>query len=297
MEVKVRASASHSENTNNNSSSGNVDTQKEDMRIHSIAINIAKISLFVSVANTIYDIVMLAMNSKLEILAIGITQTVLNITSSLLFVISTLIATLYGSRTMKRITDTDTDSSIVRVSIIQELLHRYKHSNLKKEALRINELMENTIVSSRSELYDCVQRFRGALRKHLVKRMGLSSAISIIMALFLYFNTLFYLILYSGYYSDNSNSNSNNANVNVLSAKSARFLYFSLNIANPIVCSLFSYIVVLCDNFHSAVEYASKVHEAVNSTSERNLDKETMINDLRECIERPLFKQLFEVSV
>lgn len=256
----------------NQSSPNNEEVEEDNSQyVHNISMLIAKITLVINLINIIYDIVMLSMTNPINLLGIDILQTMINIAGNIIFAISTVIAALYGSRTLKHTT---------KLSIIQEITHRYKQSDLKIEALRINELMETITVDHSNPLYNTVHQYREALRKHLIGRMGLSGAINIILALFLYFNLLIYFIVYSGW--------------NDISPRSIRLLYFSMNVINPIICTVFSYIVVLCDNFNSTVEYTLRVNQGITNQSYRVIDVISYIDDLRERVERPLYKQLFD---
>jgi hypothetical protein len=246
--------------------------------IHKIAMIITYISMFVQAGNVLYDIVVLSIGSNMDLLSIDIIQTFLNFLGNASFVIATLIAVLYGSKTLGKVGPGPELQE--KLGVLEELIHRYKHSNLKKEGLRIGEIMEEIVVPrENTELYEAVKNFRKSLQIQLVSRMGLSSAINVITGLFLYFNLLLNFIVYTNWYK--------------LPPKSTRLLYFSLNVINPLICGVFSYIVVLCDNFNSAVEYTLRVKTVVKENNPRLVDTISEINDLKDRIERPLLKQLF----
>jgi len=227
-------------------------------------------SLFLNLLNVAYDIFALARPDISVETWLGIMQTVLGTLCSILFGLSTTITALYGSKTLGK---------IATESMWAELLHRYKHTNIKEEALRINKILEDINLPHTSLLYQEVHLFKCAIREHMLTRKGLSGMLNILATIFLYFNCLVSTILY--------------ANLLRMSGSSRRLLYLMLNVINPSICLLISYFVVLCDNFNSIVIYSHRVSELLRVQNEQVPAAKKEIGDYVGHIERPLFRQMW----
>ena len=165
------------------------------------------------------------------------------------------------------------------LSIFWQLYYRWKHTEPKQKALQVNRIMEAVVLSPTSALYESVYSFRETIRSHMLSRMGLSGLLNLMTTIFLYFNVLIYIILYT--------------KILKLDSSSTRLLYLMLNIINPLVCLAISYIVVLCDNFNSLVVYARKVSELLSSSIDKLAETKQTIESLTKKIEKPLHHQLW----
>jgi hypothetical protein len=227
-------------------------------------------SFLLNLLNVGYDIFRLARPDITTESWLGITQTILGALCSILFGLSTTITALYGSKTLGKVTTE---------SVWEELLHRYKHTNIKEEALRINRIMEDVDLPHTSPLYQDIHLFRCAIREHMLTRKGLNGMLNILATIFLYYNCLASTILY--------------ANVLRLEGNSKRLLYLMLNVVNPCICLLISYFVVLCDNFNSIVIYSRRVSELLQVQNEQMLAARMEIQGYVDRIERPLYRQMW----
>lgn len=172
-----------------------------------------------------------------------------------------------------------TNQTDQELSIFYQLYYRWKHTEPKQKALQVNMIMEAVVLSPTSALYESVYSFRETIRSHMLSRMGLSGLLNLMTTIFLYFNVLIYIILYT--------------KILKLDSSSTRLLYLMLNIVNPLVCLAISYIVVLCDNFNSLVVYARKVSELLGSSVDKLTETKQTIESLTRKIEKPLHHQLW----
>ena len=228
------------------------------------------VSMGINLLNVGYDIFALARADPSPGAWIGIVQVVFGMTGSILFGISTTIVALYGSRTLGKIN---------APSMVKELLHRYEHTNIKEEALRVNRIMEGIDLPQTSPLYQQIHAFKNVIRDHMLTRKGLRGMLNILTTIFLYYNCLASVILYAGVVS--------------LRGNSQRLLYLMLNVVNPVICLLMSYLGVLCDNFNSIVIYSRRVNELLGATDEQLPAITKEIQGYVDRIERPLYRQMW----
>jgi hypothetical protein len=229
-----------------------------------------KVSFVLNFLNVIYDIFALSRPDITVPDRLSVTQTIVGTLCSILFGLSTTITALYGSRTLGK---------IATESVWAELLHRYKHTNIKEEALRVNKIMEDVDLPHDSPLYQDIHLFRCSIREHMLARKGLSGMLNILATIFLYYNCLASTILY--------------ADLLRMQPSSKRLLYLMLNVVNPVICLLISYFVVLCDNFNSIVIYSHRVSELLQARNEQVSAARLEIQGYVDRIERPLYRQMW----
>jgi hypothetical protein len=239
-------------------------------RIHTISMKVMYVALVINLLNVSYDIFAIARPDIVVGAWVGIMQIVISTIGSILFGLSTTITALYGSRTLGKLSSG---------SMVEELVHRYQHTNIKEEALRVNRIMEEVDLPQSSSLYQDIHSFKGAIRDHMLTRKGLSGLLNILASIFLYYNILTFLILYG--------------DIITLEASSTRLLYLMLNVVNPIICLLISYLVVLCDNFNSIAIYSHRVSELLQIQNEQLPAITNEIKGYVDRIEQPLYRQMW----
>lgn len=251
--------------------------EDQSQRIHYISTIVMYVSLGINVLNVIYDLIALIRPDLTTGKWLGIFQTVISTIGSILFGISTTIVALYGSRTLGKMT-TAPDEGVLK-TIVGELVHRYQHTNIKEEALRINRIMEGVDLPQTSPLYQEIHSFKNVIRDHMLTRKGLSGMLNILATIFLYYNCLASFILY--------------ADVVILKEKSQRFLYLMLNVVNPIICLAISCLIVLCDNFNSIAIYSHRVNELLQAQTEQLPAIIKEIQGYTNLIEGPIYHQIW----
>lgn len=238
--------------------------------IHHISTIVMYVSIGINILNISYNIVALVKPDIATGSWVSVLQIISTIIGSILFGLSTTIVALYGSKTLGKI---NTES------MIEELLHRYQQTDINAEALRVNTIMESIDVPQASPLYQEIHAFKGAIRDHMLTRKGLSGMLKILATIFLYYNCLTSIILYTGIVS--------------LRANSQRLLFLMLNVINPLICLLISYLVVLCDNPKSIVIYSHRVNELLEARNEQLPAITEEIQGYIDRIERPLYHQMW----
>lgn len=227
-------------------------------------------TFLLNLLNVGYDIFLLSRPDIIVENWLGAMQTALGALCSILFGLSTTITALYGSKTLGK---------IAAKSVWEELLHRYKHTNIKEEALRVNRIMEDIDLPHTSPLYQDIYLFKCAIREHMLTRKGLSGILNILATIFLYYNCLASTFLYIDLFK--------------LEGNSRRLLHLMLNVVNPCICLLISYFVVLCDNFNSIVIYSYRVNELLQGQIEQAPATKDEIKGYIDRIERPLYRQIW----
>ena len=251
--------------------------EDHSQRIHRVSTIVMYISLGINILNVIYDLFALIRPDLTAGAWLGVLQTTIGAIGSLLFGISTTILALYGSRTLGGLTTSSEEGTLK--TIVGELVHRYQHTNIKEEALRINRIMEGVDLPHTSPLYQEIHSFKGIIRDHMLTRKGLSGMLNILATIFLYYNCLVSFILY--------------ADVVVLKESSQRFLYLMLNVVNPVICLAISYLIILCDNFNSIVIYSHRVNELLQAQTEQLPAIIKEIKEYTDMIEKPLYHHIW----
>lgn len=284
--------------------SGTIESVEEHSRyVHRIAIRVMHVSLVFILLNVGYDIFALVRPDLVELRGMscstgttfcgnakwfGMLQSAIGIFGSILFGTATTIAALYGSRTLNALNNEPITSQTANStqenerSIFRELFHRYMHTDIKLEALRINRMMEGIFLPQTSPLYESIHQFRSSIRTHMLSRKGLTGVLNVLGMIFLYYNGLAYVLLYAKLVS--------------LERNQIRLLYLMLNVVNPVICLLISYFIVLCDNFNSIIFYSNRVKELigeqVNEQSAKLVTIKSEVQSFIQCIEKPLISQV-----
>jgi hypothetical protein len=238
--------------------------------IHLYSSRVMKFSFFLNLLNVGHDIFSLSSPNIIVGSWLGVVKTVLGSLCSILLGLSTTITALYGSMTLDKVKNK---------SVWEELLQRYLLTNIKEETLRVNKIMETIDLPRTSPLYTEVHLFKTAIRDHMLSRKGLSGMLNILATIFIYYNCLASTILYG--------------NIITLDWNSRRLLYLMLNVINPCICFMISYLVVLCDNPKSIVIYSYRVNELLRRHTEDFSAAKIEIEEYTKHIERPLYRQLW----
>ena len=251
----------------------------EDNIVHTKATRVMNGSIIVGLLNIIYDTVVITGFGKDPAPEyVDIARVILGFINSIVFSLSIVIVSLYGSRTLRNNNSPNDDNSY---SVFGELLHRYRNSNFKLESLRVLRGIQDLNILETSPLYDVFFRFRKSVLHNLLYRANLSILMNMLLSFFLFYNYIVLLIYYS----------------RIIPTKGiqSQALYLTLNVVNPTVSFVFSYIVILCDNVNSIVVYIDNARHL----KELPLDKVNEVIDSMvgfcECVEQPFIYTLKHV--
>lgn len=244
--------------------------------IHKASVRVMNATIVVGLLNILYDIIVIsAFEEDPTPGSIDIARIIVGILNSIIFSIAMVVASLYGSKTL------GSHAPDEEMSILRDLKHRYVNSDLKLEAVRVLREIQQLNVLETSPLYHVFFRFRKSVLDNLLYRTNLSILMNMLLSFAAFYNYIILLIYYS--------------RRDVVKGIQAQALYLTLNVVNPLVSLVFSYILVLCDNVNSIIVYIERARLLKDLPADQS---EVVIMQMEEyCgrIERPFVHELNQV--
>lgn len=249
-------------------------------QIYKTSVLILKVSSFLSILNVIYSaLVVFYFGENPMSESLSTIRTIFSYILSSVVGLSFAMVGLYASRSLRRKVD-ESEGFFVRV--FNDLKYRYKNSNLKVESVGVLREIQELNVNEDSPLFDAIFEFRRTVLDNLLHRVNLSILINMVLSFFVYYNFFVLLIYYT--------------KADSLEDKHRQIFYLTLNVVNPLVSLVFSYLVVMCDNVNSIKVFIDTIK---GLRREPHILEDELINQVKlytNMVKNPFIQEIVDAS-